>query len=281
MLAAEIDISEASVGLWAGLPQFLNSTLAERYCVLNSCHIFTVEWLFKLSVNAARNWYRICFFSCTQVENTPAMLTGNHWAAHSVVCHYFVLIVMPYFTLFFSNVLFDKRNGLIYVHKGKSEAAFLLPPVLWEPGLMCGGQMKQQCWQHILICWLWPNGSKVMAGCTSLITISTSAGANPGPLANLFFFFLLFLHHHGSRFQVGFLFPVQAECRLWAKEQYCVHRAGKKLHVASHDIMQENYVCFQPRVDVYLCIHVVREKQPFRVCVPLPNQMNDIIYVMN
>lgn len=96
-----------------------------------------------------------------------------------------------------------------------------------------------------------------------------------------FFFFCFFLHHHGSRFQVGFLFPVQAECRLWAKEQYCVHRAGKKLHVASHDIMQENYVCFQPRVDVYLCIHVVREKQPFRVCVPLPNQMNDIIYVMN
>ena len=193
MFAAEIDISEASAGPWAGLTQFLTSTLAERYCVLNSCHIFTVKWLFKLSVNTARNWYRCWFSSCTQVENTPAMLTGNHWAAHSVVCRYSVLIVMPYLTPFFSNVLFDKCNGLIYVHKGKSEAGFLSLPVVWEPGLMCGGQMKQQCWQYLLICWLWPNGSKAMAGCASLITISTSAGAKPRSLAKLFFlFFLLF-----------------------------------------------------------------------------------------
>lgn len=48
-------------------------------------------------------------------------------------------------------------------------------------------------------------------------------GANPEPL---------FLHCYASGFQVGFLFPVQAQCRLWALEQYCVQRAGKKLHVA-------------------------------------------------
>lgn len=66
-----------------------------------------------------------------------------------------------------------------------------------------------------------------MAGCAFLIAISMSVGAKPEPLAKLFFF----LHHHASGFQVGFLFLVQAECRLWAKEQYCVQKAGKKLHV--------------------------------------------------
>lgn len=57
-------------------------------------------------------------------------------------------------------------------------------------------------------------------------------GANPELQAKLCFFFFSFLHHHASGFQVGFLFPVVTECRLWAKEQYSVQRARKKLHVA-------------------------------------------------
>lgn len=67
-----------------------------RSCVIlclllhNTCHIFKAEWIFKLSVNTACNWYRSYFSSHwasrTWVENTPTILTGNNWASHSVVC---------------------------------------------------------------------------------------------------------------------------------------------------------------------------------------------------
>ena len=55
--------------------------------------------------------------------------------------------------------------------------------------------------------------------------------ANPELLGKLLLLFF-YLQRHASGFQAGFLFPVQAECRLWAKEQYCTQSAGRKLHVA-------------------------------------------------
>lgn len=147
----------------------------------------------------------------------------------------FPLIVMPYCPWFFPHVLFDNDNGLSYMYKSKSEGAFIPATVVHELKPMCGGWMKRQCWQYLLICRLWPDGSKAMAGwVSSLISISESAGPSQNRWASISFLFLFLkiLCRHASRFQVGFLFPVQAECRLWAEKQYCVQRAAKKLHVA-------------------------------------------------
>lgn len=128
---------------------------------------------------------------------------------------------MPYF----SHILFDSCDELLCVHKGNS--------AIWKFWQMRAEWIKQNRWQYLLISKLWPDGSKAMAGCASLIAIASSVGPTQSCWPSfVVFFFFSFLHHHASGFQVGFLFPVVTGCRLWAKEQYSFQRARKKLHVA-------------------------------------------------
>lgn len=91
--------------------------------------------------------------------------------------------------------------------------------------------------------------------------------ANPELLAKLLLLFFFLRQHYASGFQVGFFFPVQAQCRLWALEQCCVHWAGKKLHVAiftSHYVRELPVTSFSKRVWLYT--HIV-----------LPNQINLVV----
>lgn len=103
---------------------------------------------------------------------------------------------------------------------------------IWKFWQMRAEWIKQNRWQYLLISKLWPDGSKAMAGCASLIAISSSVGPTQSCWPSFVFFLFSFLHHHASGFQVGFLFPVVTGCRLWAKKQYSFQRARKKLHVA-------------------------------------------------
>lgn len=104
------------------------------------------------------------------------------------------------------------------MHKGKSEAAFTPP--------FCGMRVR---WvdktklltisTHLLALTRWEQGHCLTRLSYRHICVCR---AKPEPLAKL----------SASGCQVGFLFPVQAECRLWVQEQCSVHRASKKLHVA-------------------------------------------------
>lgn len=129
---------------------------------------------------------------------------------HSVVCH----------QSSDSNALFHPDSSPMYCltavmavflcTKAKPRLLLFLP--LWYEN---SGRCVVDGWSSRvdipLICWLWPNGSKAMTGCSSLISISTSVGWTQGRWWS-------FLHRHASGFQVGFLFAVLAECRLWAEE---------------------------------------------------------------
>lgn len=78
----------------------------------------------------------------------------------------------------------------------------------------------------------------------------------------------------------GPLFPVQAQCRLWAPEQYCAQRAGKKLHVAtftSHYARKIPVTSISKQVWLYTSPLDEREKKTFKVHVPLPSQTNMVV----
>lgn len=182
-----------------------------------------------------------------------------------MICQY-SLIVMPYFTDSFPIYCLTtvmvflcaqrQIHGCFYFSRWLmcggwllTVSAYLMVLIQWEQG----HSWKPLPYHHIYIC-----------------------GANSQPQANFF----LLLHCYASGFQVGFLFPVQAQCRLWAPEQYCAQWAGKKLHVAtftSYYARKIPVTSISQQVWLYSSPLDERGKKTFRVHAALPSQINMVV----
>lgn len=128
--------------------------------------------------------------------------------------------------------------GLFVCTKANPRLSFLS---LWCESfkLMCGGWMKQQCWQYLLICRFRTDRSKAMTRCASLITISTFAGPIQNPWPRFFSFPPLFFYASG--FQVGFcsLCRHNADCRLRNNTVFREHGKKKTARSNLHIILCE------------------------------------------